>query len=136
MALLYLALIASTPVLFLGKDIEERFFPVVENTRLLRVESDGPKAVLVWISFDKTRNCQLIDIAWYKVDGFTGGLQRVDFKIIEDFGGPPVTRPEGVQVSGPWRIEVSPQTFTEGIVSHVNHRCHPLWTTQTVFYPN
>lgn len=136
LALLYLALVASTPVIFLGKDIEEYFFPVVKNTKLVRVESDGPDSVLVWLSFDKVRNCELIDLAWYRVDGLTGGLLRIDFEIIEDFGGPPVTRPEGTQVSGPWRLETSPQRFTEGIVSHTNHRCHPLWTTQTVFYPN
>jgi hypothetical protein len=134
MSILYIALIASTPFLFFGKGWEEKYAPVVGKAFIRQLDPKGPNTTWVWVEFKKLRNCEFKNLTFYLKDRF-GIPHRIEHEFLIDRGAPPVSRPEGIQWAGPWRVNARPEDFIGRVSIITNHKCHPLWETQTQMYP-
>lgn len=122
-----LLLLAFTPALFAAGPLpESRFFPVVKQTRIVD-EQPGIDAVSFYVDFIKQRSCEFVDITWYR------GNVRVGVAFEPGAELMPKTRPAGSQFAGPWAVIGVDRL--EGTTAIVRHRCHPLWITQSKFYP-
>lgn len=113
---------------------EGTLFPVVEGVQIIsEVPGECPDCrtphVDIYLSFDKTRQCEFINLSWFDS---TGRRVRVEFDPVLD-GTEVQTRPAGPQIAGPWRI-LGVETL-EGTRAVVEHQCHPFYRTYTRFYP-
>lgn len=129
------AFLMVTPAYLLLGVIERAYFPVVGKLQIVR--SIGEKnSTLVYVSFDKKRDCEYLGITWSKVLP-DGTLQRVPIELKPE-GLPDnsdSTRPVGKQVAGPWRIAMPADEVIAKSVVTLRHRCHPLYDTLTRVYP-
>ena len=122
-------------VLVNGPAVESWLYPVTSNVDVYKVEPVGNGKIKIWLTFEKNRTCTFVDIGFYEVDKEHGGLRRVPFKLLEDDGEEPISRPEGTQSAGPWLVGVSGEGALKRLAATTRHKCHPLWDTVTKFYP-
>lgn len=148
-----LAVIALVPVVWtVGPAIETLYFPVVVNNVdengdelpiVLREQAAPDHSVVpyvdVSVTFKKVRNCEFI-VNENASDGLESSLSWYTKKGVRlpiDFGDKaaklPASRVVGPQAPDVWRIYGV--TTVEGTFAIVEHRCHPLWRTQTKFFP-
>lgn len=114
-------------------DFEGRLMPVTKD---LAVEDFRHDAAGVYFkaTFDKVRECEYLGLVWYRVLS-DGRKERVVIRFPRAANDDSDrTRAEGVQRTGEWFLAMTPQEF-ETSYAEVRHRCHPLWSTVTVFYP-
>lgn len=105
--------------------------------------ANEPPYVDVYVQFDKVRSCDFLterrvidgeevtvnlSLTWYDVAN-----RRMLVEFEPDHMLQPATRPEGLQVAGPWRIHGT--RSAQGTAATVAHRCHPLWLTYSRFHP-
>ena len=117
---------AAVPAVWpVGAWIEGRVFPVATPYEITRQEkvADG---VLFHVRFDKLRSCQFLGIQWYR------GARRIVLDLEPDSDKFPKSRPAGAQEIGPWLLRG--EATVDGTWSIVQHRCHPLWVTETLMY--
>lgn len=120
-------LIIISPVFWsIGSRYEGAFLPVVSKTEILETET-ADNGVYINVSFKKTRQCQFLGISWYDQFNIRRG---VEFEPDADLA--PFSRPVGPQISGPWLIKG--MASLKGSRAVASHRCHPFWTTYSVFY--
>lgn len=127
-SLMALILLGSIPILWpLFSQYEGYYLPVVKNVHTEIVES-GEHYVDIVLTFDKVRQCDEPMMFWFGPDGAQLSATKVD-------GDPElITLPNGNrQVSNVFRISGVPDL--DGVRGIFSHRCHPLWTTYTDFYP-
>lgn len=111
-----------------GASLEGRYLPAVDSPSIDRVFPDPNGGVLVWLSYDSARNCDLNRIEWRL------GLTR--YAVVDVFYPEPstVTR-VGTRVHvGPLRVHLAPEQLEEASHAAVYSRCHPLWETETVVH--
>ena len=107
-------------------DQEGKLFPVLSTLEIVSYDKQ-PEGVYLYVEFAKLRQCEFIQMVWYRGNAIIPLITRPD-----DPSTIPITRPVGEAVSGPWLLE----TFSlQGTNAIVQHRCHPLWYTYTNFYP-
>lgn len=114
----FLIFVAALP---LGPVTERVFFPVASPLEITHQE-EVPDGVAVYVSFTKNRGCKYVGLI---------GYQNYDLIHI-DTGGTAISRPAGLQETGPWLIKTDTLT---GLEVFVEHRCHFAWNTFTQLYP-
>lgn len=123
--------LAGTFILFLssvGGKIEGRYFPVVSQADISRVERVGQVATRFWGSFEKLRDCTFEDLKFYLGDPTASA--RADFEFEEVAS----VRHQGDENFGPWLVQLTPDQLTNRSFAVAKHKCHPLWLTETIFY--
>lgn len=129
-----LAIVAITLSLYVygqsfGGKIEGRYFPVVIGVDVNRVEAVGDTKARIWGEFQKVRECAFVGLAFYL--GTPGNAARVDLDLEEASK----QRAAGFEDFGPWLVQLDPEQLRGRAFAVVQHRCHPFWITETVFYP-
>ena len=95
---IWVLLIASPLFWSLGSEYEGQYLPVVKSVKI--EQSLGSKdGTLIYVSFDKVRQCQFIGISWYDEFNIRKG---VEFEPDAKFS--PISRPNGEQLTGPWLV--------------------------------
>jgi len=123
-----LILLCFSPVFWsVGSRYEGKFFPVVAGVTIVEVEVLSPDVAFT-VAFEKVRQCEFVGLHWY---------DNTDRRLFLDFSPEsafsPKSRPVGKQLAGPWVLhDVHALEETRAVVQH---RCHPLWSTYTEFYP-
>lgn len=120
-----------------GPLFETRYFPVIENFAITKIDNYDPVArtVDIYGTFDKTRQCTISEFNWY-----TGTPDR-DFIRISNLRSQIGTdillsHPEGKNYYGPWSLIVTPLgRFDFNVFALAIHHCHPLWNTITIIGP-
>jgi hypothetical protein len=112
-----------------GGKIEGRYFPVVVNTAVTEIERVGDIESRVWGSSEKVRQCAFERIEWYI------GSEDAYSRVAVSFEERSKARPDGDLSFGPWLIRMTPEEVLHRSFAVVVHRCHPLWLTETRFYP-
>lgn len=121
-------------IMNVGPTLETRYFPVVGKLQILKTEWRGPEVTRIWAAFTKIRNCKYIGIAWYKREGLT--FTRIPVIVLREIGDESSpNRPVGSQKAGPWDVFISTHQLRTESFAELSHRCHPLWTTTTEFFP-
>jgi hypothetical protein len=119
----------------LGPALETRHRPVLSKLTILSVDEVTSETSMVRAEFTKLRSCEYMGIAWYR-GSEANDFERVSMIPVED---PEDTstpnRPVGTQRVGPWRLTMPAGEVRQNSFVQVFHRCHPLWTTMTKFYP-
>lgn len=120
-------------IVLMGPTIEGRYFPVVENYRLIdfRPTDDGA-GVQFRASFVKVRDCAYYGVYWYAPDP-EGNFVRLQVQQIGRDPVPPTTGPMGPRVSMPQAI--FPPAGSQSIVGVMNHDCGLVWQTRTIIGP-
>lgn len=116
---------ASVTGVLLAKEIENRYFPVVNDVNITIALPDGD-GVLLSGTFNKRRDCHFVEA------NASAGDLPLDLEFRDQRKNRAINRPVGPQVFGPWRI--SPTAFPLRIV--VRHECHPLWFSTTTMLEN
>jgi hypothetical protein len=119
----------------LAQDIEQNLYPVATPVELIKVEEIDDENTLIWVKFDKLRGCEYLGLSW-----FEGSLETGATRVRLSFGKPDsdqsdTTRPEGVQIAGPWKLGMSKDALLNNSYAMLSHRCHPFWISKTQFYP-
>ena len=110
--------------LFIAKNVETRFFPVVEDVEITEVVPAQAKGeIYVYLRFKKTRSCEFVKVIWYNRHG-----EVVPVRFKDEVG----TRPPSNNEVGPWTVHMD---AIEGSTLYVQHQCHPLWSQFTQMYP-
>lgn len=119
--------LASIPAMYsVGRIIESRFWPVVVNVSV-EGETTVAEGVTFYVAFDKVRRCEFVGINWYD------GARRVGIEFEPNSHLYPKSRPRGGQYAGPWLVRDT--RSLHGTRAVAVHSCHPLWLTETQFYP-
>lgn len=127
-AMLLWVILITTPLFWsLGPEYEGRILPVVSNIEITEIQTDK-NGSYIFVSFDKTRQCEFIGLSWYDKFNIRHGVE-----FSPNLSTTPKTRPIGGQAAGPWLIKGLENI--EGSRAVTTHRCHPLWLTYTQFYP-
>jgi len=108
----------------IAKEIDTRFFPVITDFVIFRMDVEGRSAFISG-RMDKKRDCRFIEVSAY---GDNSGVAYVHF-MDKPKGEADYTRPVRRQLYGPWRIDAYRST-TVTIVAR--HSCHALWDHSTV----
>ena len=87
--------------------------------------------VVLYISFDKKRQCEFLSISWR--DMRTGAI----YPFLPDNldGRLPETQPTGRVTSGPWTLRGAYTTDIRHLEVTTVHKCHPFWLTLTTVWP-
>lgn len=119
----------------LGSEYEGRVLPVTsyatvewERPAPATDRDQGIAAVDFALRFDKLRACRFLGIVWH-VNGLRLRLDRAAYGESRRI----TSRPLGPQRTHRWRLWGV--TTLQGTSATVYHRCHPLWVTQTPFFP-
>lgn len=106
----------------LGPVVEGKFFPVVDNVRIINVDQHKAYTEITF-SADKVRACSFAEVAGLS---YSDGEYK---KAFVDFGEKqaPSSRALGEQVFGPWKIYPAGST----IILSAYNVCHSLWETST-----
>lgn len=129
-----IAITTMWTVYIVGPVIETRYFPVVDKLIIDKTEWQGPETTRVWASFKKLRNCEYIGIAWFR--GSRDDFRRVPVILHREEGDrSSPNRPMGYQHAGPWDVGVPLHELPSNSFARLHHRCWPLWTSTTEFYP-
>jgi hypothetical protein len=113
----------------IGGGVEGRFFPVVANTHIIHSIPVGETSSRIWGEADRIRNCSFERIEWRLGTPRRSSLAAVKFEETAK------VRDTGKFEFGPWRIALTPEQIHKRSYAVVFHRCHPLWLTETRFYP-
>lgn len=123
-------------VLTVGPKVEGRIFPVVGKLHITAMSYDPiEKRTVLQVEFNKIRDCEYLGLAWF-VRLSTDSFERVPVEIRRastDKSSP--NRPTGLQRSGPWLVNLDPETLKNRSFALLSHRCNPFWVTTTEFYP-
>jgi hypothetical protein len=114
--------------LYAGK-IEGALFPVVVDTKIESANRISSLNTRVYGSAKKLRECSFVRIDWFLGTPDLGTYVPVTFEEQSK-----VRPAEGFQF-GPWVLRMSPEEVKDFSYAIVYHRCHPLWLTETRFYP-
>ncbi|WP_317960327.1 hypothetical protein [Phaeobacter inhibens] len=108
-----------------GGQVEGFAFPVADATVFDDVAPAGPTHVRITGHSVKLRDCTFTGIEFRTQ---TGTVAAVTFEEgTRD-------REAGVFDFGPWLVQLTPEQLETATVV-VFHRCHPLWATETRWYP-
>lgn len=109
--------------------IEGRFYPVTEDTVIDRIELASDVRSRIWGTSRRVRDCAFEGLQWYLGD------PRSNARVAVTFEEGAKVRPTGEMTFGPWVLHMTPQQVQRNSYAVVLHRCHPLWITETRFYP-
>lgn len=111
-----------------GGQIEGRFFPVVRDTHVTRIEADGTSRSFIWGSSRLLRDCSFVRLEWRI--GIPVNYAVIDLMLLE---GSKVRRGSMFDF-GPWQLHATPRQLANRSFATIIHRCHPFWLTETSFY--
>ena len=120
-----LAAICAVFIVSVGGQIEGHFAPVSGQTQFDRIEPVGETSVRIAGQSMKLRECKFVRIEIRTGRGTVAPIQ---------FEEGTVDRGAGRFGFGPWLVQLTPQQL-QGARAIVYHRCHPLWLTETRWYP-
>jgi len=106
------------------RDFESKFFPVVNNFRVVHVlEQSEETGSVVYVKFDKLRGCELVGVRMTDSNGW-----RVNFKFLEDYETDDSYKSRGLgnHVTGPWWINT---VNWSNIQIEAIHKCDPFGNT-------
>ena len=126
------AVVAGFLFIFYASAIESWLFPVVGRFEIVKAEENGDD-VLVYLNFEKLRDCTFQRLNWYRNRRDT--LELLEHQYRNEPSGNPSSRPQGFHSTGPWHIkDVTLHEFKYHVKGVVNHRCHVFYDTVTVVY--
>lgn len=108
-----------------GGQVEGYFFPVAGETSFDEVKPKGLTHVRITGHSVKLRDCAFSGIEFRTEIGTVAAIT---------FEEGTRDRGEGVFDFGPWIVQLTPEQLDMSNVV-VFHRCHPLWATETRWYP-
>ncbi len=109
--------------------MEGLVWPVDINTTLDSVEDiDADGWAEVGGSFEKLRNCTLHSLEWYWVG------EDNDVRVHVRRTNTPI-RGEGQHTFSQLMIHMPHNEIRDNSYAIAYHKCHPLWKTETKFYP-
>lgn len=120
------SLLAIPLIYSLGPAFESTMFPVVTDVQITVMRSASAE-LEIEVEFDKLRPCKFEQLIWHDPLG-----QRIDVDFEPDADEYPRDRPTWKQRAGPWIFH---RGTLEGSMAIVRHSCHPLWYTESRFYP-
>lgn len=111
--------------------IEGRFFPVVKDVRVTRIDAAENGRSRIWGQFNLTRaGCDFHDVEWELVGAKRSVLASVEFEEGAKERG------DGLQEFGSWLVQLTPDQLKERSRAIVYHECPwRWWRTETHFYP-
>lgn len=126
-----LGMVVWPTIATVGPRLEGTFYPVVVRTQITRVEetADGLASDL-WGRARKLRDCTFMGLEWYYTTS-DGRSTLVPMDVRESSK----VREPGWMSFGPWRVTLSREQVRENSYALVKHRCHPIWLTETHFWP-
>lgn len=98
----------------------DRSFPVLKSFEVL-TQTTTNLGVIIEGTVDKVRDCRLVEINAFTPEGHKLSINYMDKPLVESQG----TRPQGIQLWGPWEI------FTQNNTSvnlYVTHACSIFWS--------
>jgi hypothetical protein len=128
--------VAMLAVLFMVRQTEMMFFPVIKDWRMESITRDGNRFVVNG-SMRKARPCELVNTSVVAVMSNPLFPSRLLYQIApeEILGG---NSPVGLHTWGPWSMPIPPEflKYREHI-DHIeivgHHRCHLLWNQETIY---
>ncbi len=125
----FIACIVCFFVLQNGGIIEGKAWPVVSVVKIDVVEDvDNNGWAEVAGSFEKLRNCTLHSLEWYWVG------EQNDVRVHVKRTAEPI-RVAGDQTFNQLMVHMPYWEIEKRSYAIAYHKCHPLWITQTKFYP-
>ena len=126
--LFLLALIIVPLFPYLGA-AEGRLWPVAQTAEIVSIKPDGAAASIIRLKITLSRSCAYESMSWQRVlpDGSHESV-RIDTAAVF---APAV---EGVMTQE-WRVAMSVEDLKTRSIAYVWHRCHPLWSVISQFYP-
>lgn len=124
-----LGAIVSLFVATQGGRLEGMAFPVVSDTHVYRIDAVEPASSRIWGKSLIRRDCEFHHLEWNY--GYPGSSVGIDVQFEE---GTKIREP-GMFNFGPWLLQLDPAEVEHRSFAQVFHRCHPLWLTETRFYP-
>lgn len=113
-----------------GGEIEGRWFPVTQNTVISQIDPVMGTRSRIWGSFEIIRDCEFRGLEFYLTNGSKSVLVDLDFEEPSRVRGP------GHVGFGPWLVHLTQDQLENRSYAVAYHRCHPLWLTETRFYPS
>ena len=114
--------------LYAGK-VEGALFPVVVDTKITSADRISSLNTRVTGSATKLRECSFVRIEWFL------GTPKLSAYIPVVFEERSKVRTAEAFQFGPWILRMSPEEVRDFSYAIVYHKCHPLWLTETRFYP-
>lgn len=122
------AMLAGVFVAFaltIGGQVEGYIAPVAGNTSIEAIEEVGATHTRIRGRSKKRRECEYVRLEFRTAYGTVAPV------IFEEGTN---DRGEGRFTFGPWLVQMSSEQIeTARVVTY--HRCHPLWLTETRWYP-
>lgn len=124
-----------TPILYLmAVNYESHVWPVVGNLTITRVEALPGDRSHIWVAFDRYRpECSFVGINWY-VKMPNNVLDRREIVTRSASDQSATDRDEGKHIAGPWTLAMKADEVRDKSYVTLNHNCHPLFLTKTVWY--
>lgn len=108
-----------------GPMLEGMFFPVLGNVKIHSVAAQSDGRLVFQYTFDKYRNCGLVEISWFVRRGGTLVAANV---VQEDDRS--IARAPGKQLSFKWYV-----TLEGEYVAQLTYNCGMLWWTRYTLGP-
>lgn len=106
--------------LFIREDVETKLFPVVGSIEVVQKEEISDSKQRVFVRFDKYRECEFVGLRMNDPLGY-----RVEFKFMDIEGDSYQSRPEGLNIAGPWMIHTN--FPIEELKIEAIHRCKNIF---------
>lgn len=124
-----LAAILAFFTLHNGGIVEGYLFPVVSVAEIQSSKDDNNDGwAEVSGEFDKLRDCRFEAIEWYWLSEKSASRVAINFNNV-------TTRGKAHQIFEGWTVQMPFDQVYDRSMVKVYHQCHPLWKTQTRFYP-
>lgn len=120
--------VLSLALLFAAQQLEDRFFPVVKDFKVLQIQQIGREITLSGY-LKKVRNCEVLGVV-ATVDDH-GRPVQIQIATLNPMDVSTRVLPIGSNNWGPWRISLPQAAKGAEIVIRSLHSCHPAWATTT-----
>lgn len=107
----------------------DKHFPVISPFVVVQARCDTTDCVVVDGWMEKRRDCRFVEV-YARVQSHGELLPRmIEVEFMDRPHKQSVSRPQGQQFWGPWRIHAKQGDVIE---LHSTHQCHPFWDTKAV----
>lgn len=107
----------------------DKHFPVVEPFIVAKQACDAGDCVVIEGWLEKRRDCKFVEVYARLMEPDATMPRVVEVEFMDRPHKQAVTRPQGTQFWGPWRINAHPG---DTVSIHVTHQCHPFWDTKAM----
>jgi hypothetical protein len=114
---------------------EARFFPVVRDFEITRVDTNGTEAVISGL-MRKARDCRFMKLTVYAgdIEDPERPRERLSVRFLDQPQDSDRTREPGFQNWGPWGVGAPQTSAGPDLFVRVTHDCHPAFETRGVIF--